>query len=109
MELRGLPFASIDWERIPIEARPGERGTASSRSFENGAIRARMVEYSAGFRADHWCRKGHVVLCLHGEFISEHQDGTTHRIRQGMVYIVGDDTAPHRSSTETGATLFIVD
>jgi hypothetical protein len=109
MELRGLAFAAVDWEHVASEIRPGERGTASSRTFESGALRIRMVEYSAGYRADHWCRKGHVVQCLHGEFTSEHQDGSTHRIRQGMVYVVGDDIAPHRSSTETGATLFIVD
>jgi len=68
-----------------------------------------MVEYSAGYRADHWCGKGHVVLCLRGEFTSEHQDGSTHQVRQGMVYLVGDGMAPHRSSSEAGATLFIVD
>jgi len=68
-----------------------------------------MVEYSAGYLADHWCRKGHVVLCLRGEFTSEQQDGSAVQIRPGMTYIVGEDTAPHRTSTEAGATLFIVD
>jgi len=109
MELQGLPFAAVDWENVPSETHPGERGSASSRTFESGGLRLRMVEYSAGYRADHWCQKGHVVLCLHGEFISEHQDGSTHRLRPGMVYIVGDNIAPHRSSTEKGAKLFIVD
>jgi hypothetical protein len=109
MELQGLRFATVDWDQIPRETHPGERGTVSSRVFQHGAVRVRMVEYSAGYRADHWCRKGHVVLCLRGEFATEHQDGTVHRIRQGMVYVVGDESAPHRSSTETGAALFIVD
>jgi len=109
MELRGLPFAAVDWDQVASETHSGERGTATSRTFVSGALRARMVEYSAGYLADHWCRKGHVVLCLRGEFVSEHQDGSSHRVREGMVYIVGDDMAPHRSSTTNGATLFIVD
>ncbi|HYB63331.1 MAG TPA: DHCW motif cupin fold protein [Thermoplasmata archaeon] len=109
MELQGLPFVTIDWDKVPVETHPGAEGTASSRVFESGPVRARMVEYSAGYRADHWCRKGHIVLCVRGEFVSEHQDGSRHRVREGVVYIVGDDTAPHRSSTETGTTLFIVD
>ena len=109
MELRGLPFAAIEWEKVATETRPGERGTVSSRTFESGPLRARMVEYSAGYRADHWCRKGHVVLCLRGEFISEHQDGSSHRICEGMVYVVGDEMSAHRTSTERGASLFIVD
>ena len=25
-----------------------------------------MVEYSPGYAADHWCSKGHVILCLTG-------------------------------------------
>jgi len=109
MELRGLPFAMIEWDRLPVETHPGERGSASSRTFLSGELRVRKVEYSAGYHADHWCRKGHVVLCLLGEFTSEHQDGSAHRIRQGMTYILGEDAVAHRSSTETGATLFIVD
>jgi hypothetical protein len=109
MELPSLPFATVDWDQLPIERHLGERGTASSRTFRSGALRVRMVEYSAGYRANHWCRKGHVVMCVRGEFTSEQQDGRTHQIRHGMVYIVGDDMAPHRSSTETGASLFIVD
>ena len=92
------------------EAHRGEaQGTASWQVIESGGVWARLLEYSEGYRADHWCRKGHIVLCLQGEFHSEHQDGSSHRVRQGMVYIVGDDTAPHWSSTESGARLFIVD
>ena len=104
-----MPFETIDWSRFPEERNPGERGTASSRTYRSGPIRVRMVEYSAGYRADHWCPKGHIVLCVRGEFTSEHQDGSSHRIRTGMTYIVGEGMTPHRSSSEAGATLFIVD
>jgi hypothetical protein len=109
MRLQSLPFAAVDWTTIPIEERAGTQGTARSRSFLDREVRVRMVEYSSGYVADHWCTKGHIVLCVRGEFLSEHQGGAVHRIREGMVYIAGDGDPPHRSSTETGATLFIVD
>lgn len=109
MKLDGLTYATIDWARIPAEEHPGEKGTARSKVHQSGDIRIRMVEYSPGYLADHWCSKGHVVLCFRGEFVSEHKDGSTHVMREGMTYIVGDGSMPHKSSTETGATLFIVD
>lgn len=109
MRLEGLPFATVDWTAIPMEEHPGARGTARSRSFLDREVRVRMVEYSPGYEADHWCAKGHIVLCVHGEFVSERKDGIVHRIREGMVYIAGDGDPPHRSSSEAGATLFIVD
>lgn len=109
MRLDGVPFAEINWDQVPLEEHAGEKGTARSRTFETKAIRVRMVEYSPGYAADHWCQKGHIVLCVHGQFVSRHRDGSVHEIRQGMSYVVGEDDAPHRSSSDQGATLFIVD
>ena len=109
MRLEGIPFAEIEWEKIPLEERSGERGTARSRTWVTRDIRVRMVEYSPGYLADHWCSKGHIVFCVRGEFVSTHKDESAHPIRQGMVYLVGDNEQPHRSSSEAGATLFIVD
>lgn len=109
MQLEGVPFAEIEWEKIPPEEHSGEKGTARWRTYASHGVRVRMVEYSPGYFADHWCSKGHVVLCVRGEFRSEHQDGSVHTIREGMSYVVGDNTVPHRSSSEHGATLFIVD
>jgi hypothetical protein len=68
-----------------------------------------MVEYSAGYRADHWCEKGHILLCLAGELEPELADGRVFRLTPGVSYQVADGAEPHRSSTTTGATLFIVD
>ena len=68
-----------------------------------------MVQYSAGYRADHWCSKGHILLCLQGELHTELQDGRRFVLHPGMSYQVADGAEPHRSSTEPGATLFIVD
>ncbi len=68
-----------------------------------------MVEYTPGYLADHWCVKGHILLCLTGELHTELADGRTFKLVPGMSYQVADDAEPHRSSTEFGATLFIVD
>lgn len=109
MQLDRVAFATINWDRIPIEEHPGERGTARSRTFETQDVRVRMVEYSPGYAADHWCLKGHIVLCVRGRFVSRHRDGSVHEIQQGMSYVVGENETPHRSSSDQGATLFIVD
>ena len=68
-----------------------------------------MVEYSPGYLADHWCSKGHVLLCLAGELETELSDGRRFTLRPGMSYQVGDGDPPHRSVTKTGARIFIVD
>jgi quercetin dioxygenase-like cupin family protein len=74
-----------------------------------GDIRIRRVDYSAGYRADHWCEKGHILHCLEGELRTELQDGRTLVMTPGMSYTVADGAQPHRSRTATGAKLFIVD
>jgi hypothetical protein len=68
-----------------------------------------MVEYSPGYLADHWCEKGHIILCLAGELETELRDGRRFWLRPGVSYQVADHADAHRSSTAKGATLFIVD
>lgn len=109
MRLEGIPFATVDWSAVERVEHPGATGSAFWRTREAGGIRIRMVEYSPGYLADHWCAKGHLLLCLEGELHTELEDGRTFTLRPGMSYQVADGTAPHRSSTTTGATLFIVD
>jgi quercetin dioxygenase-like cupin family protein len=109
MRIDGIPFSVIDWSAVEATEHPGETGTALWRTREFGGLRIRMVEYSPGYRADHWCAKGHVILVLEGELATELADGTRHVLRPGMSYQVADDLAPHRSASETGARLFIVD
>ena len=109
MRMTDIPFGTTDWSAIePIE-RKGETGTASWRTRDFGGIRVRMVEYTPGYRADHWCVKGHILLCLEGELHTELADGRTFVLGPGMSYQVADDAEPHRSSTAVGARLFIVD
>ncbi len=109
MQLTDIPFGITDWTTVPPTEHTGETGVATWRTRQFGAVRVRMVEYSAGYCADHWCEKGHIVLCLAGELHTELADGRTHVLRAGMGYQVADGVDAHRSSTPTGATLFIVD
>lgn len=109
MQIPALPFDLIDWSAIEPTEHAGETGRALWRTRTLGEIRIRWVDYSPGYRADHWCAKGHVVLCMSGEMETELADGRRFTLRPGMTYQVGDSAAPHRSSTAAGATLFIVD
>jgi hypothetical protein len=109
MNMTDIPFGTTDWSTIEPTEHRGEQGTAHWRTRHFGDIRVRMVEYSAGYRADHWCSKGHILLCLKGELHTELADGRRFVLRPGMSYQVADQAEPHRSSTESGATLFIVD
>jgi quercetin dioxygenase-like cupin family protein len=109
VRIEGVPFAAIDWSKVPETEHTGETGAAYWRTVEAGAIRVRKVCYSPGYKADHWCAKGHILLVLDGELTTELKDGTTVVMAKGMSYQVADDAMPHRSTTAGGATLFIVD
>lgn len=109
MELTDIPFGTTDWSQIDAIAHPGEQGTAWWRTCQFASIRVRMVQYSAGYLADHWCSKGHILLCLEGELHTELEDGRTFVMTPGMSYQVADNAEAHRSSTAVGARLFIVD
>jgi hypothetical protein len=104
-----VPFGTTDWSEVERSEHPGETGIAYWRTRLFGPIRVRMVEYSAGYRADHWCDKGHILLCLEGELDTELADGSVHRLTPGVSYQVADKVAPHRSYSSVGAKLFIVD
>ena len=109
MQLSGIPFGTTDWSVIERTAHQGERGIAYWRTQVFGNVRVRLVEYSPGYRADHWCVKGHILFCIEGELHTELQDGRKFILTPRMSYQVADNAEPHRSYTDTGATLFIVD
>ena len=109
MDMSGIPFGTTDWSAVEATEHKGETGTSWWRTREFGAIRVRMVEYSPGYLADHWCSKGHVLLCLEGELNTELKDGRRFVLKPGMSYQVADNAEPHRSHTAVGAKLFIVD
>ncbi|HUS19938.1 MAG TPA: DHCW motif cupin fold protein [Terriglobales bacterium] len=109
MKLEGIPFTGIDWKKVAVAEHAGETGSATWRTFEQGNVRVRLVEYSAGYKADHWCSRGHVIHVLEGTLVTELQDGRAFTTEAGSTYVVEENGAPHRSTTVSGAKLFIVD
>jgi hypothetical protein len=109
MKILSFPFATIDWSSVSKEEHSGETGIAYWQVQYLNDIRIRKVEYSPGYKANHWCSKGHVLFCMEGEMVTELKDGRLFKLTEGMCYFVGDDNEPHRSFTENGCRLFIVD
>jgi hypothetical protein len=109
MQISNIPFGTTDWSSIEPTEHQGERGLAYWRTQHFGSIRVRFVEYTPGYLADHWCVKGHILLCTEGELLTELADGRKFTLSAGMSYQVADNAEPHRSSTVVGAKLFVVD
>ena len=110
MKIPQTAFTLTDWSKVEKTRHPGETGYATWRTLNFGDLRVRMVEYSPGYLADHWCDRGHVLLVLEGELTTELADGRRYVLRPGMSYQVSDfGDAAHRSSTAGGSKLFIVD
>ena len=109
MEMQNIPFGTTDWSKIAVTEHPGQTGMACWRTQHFNQIRVRLVEYNPGYLADHWCQKGHILFCLEGELHTELADGRIFVLTPGMSYQVADNAEAHRSSTKTGARLFIVD
>jgi len=113
MKMSDIPFGTTDWSQVEATEHGGVTGKAywRTRDFggEFGRIRVRMVEYTPGYLADHWCVKGHILLCVEGELTTELEDGRSFVLKPGMSYQVADNAEPHRSHTAGGAKLFIVD
>ena len=109
MKISAIPFGITDWSNVEPTEHPGDTGFARWRTQKFGDVRVRMVEYSPGYFANHWCVKGHILLCLEGELHTELADGRAFVLRPGVSYQVADDAEPHRSHTDIGARLFIVD
>jgi quercetin dioxygenase-like cupin family protein len=107
--MSNIDFQTINWDNIPRTEHAGENGKAWWRTLQFDGLRLRMVEYSEGYIADHWCEKGHIVHCLEGEFTSEMKDGRRFILTKGMTYIVSDDLSSHRSAAENGVKLLIID
>lgn len=109
MNMQDIPFGTTDWKTVPCTEHKGTTGTATWRTANFGNIRVRLIEYSRGYEADHWCSKGHILLCLEGELETELEDGRKFVLKPGMSYQVADGAERHRSRTVTGARLFVVD
>lgn len=104
-----IPFTKIDWDKIPKTEHLGEKGVSHWKIVQFEGLRIRIVEYGKGYLANHWCQKGHIVHCLQGEFVTEQENGENFRLQEGMTYIVSDDLSSHRSISENGVKLLIID
>ncbi len=109
MENQNIPFQTLDWSEIPRTEHPGTSGTSFWQTIQLPGLRLRVVEYSPGYFADHWCQKGHFVYVLEGEFVSEMETGEPFLLKKGMTYIVSDGLSSHRSVSEIGVKLLILD
>ena len=109
MRIDNIPFGTTDWASIVPTTHKGDSGVATWRTQQFGDIRVRVVDYSPGYAADHWCSKGHIIFCVDGEMTTDLKDGRSFKLKAGQSYQVADDDGAHRSHTDTGARLFIVD
>jgi len=109
VDIANLPFGTVDWATVEVTTHAGTAGVAHWRTRQFGTVRVRMLEYSAGYAADHWCSKGHFMLCLEGELETELADGRRYQLTPGMSYQVADGAESHRSLTRAGAKLYCVD
>jgi hypothetical protein len=109
MDANKISFEAIDWSSVPKEEHKGESGTSYWQTIQYPGLRIRIVEYSKSYLADHWCKKGHIVHCLEGEFESELRNGESFMMKPGMTYVVSDDMSSHRSVTVKKVKLLIID
>jgi hypothetical protein len=110
MKLENVGLGAVDWSQVPAVVQAGETGAATARTRALGDIQVRLVEYGPGYRADHWCAKGHIVHVVAGDLVIEHRDGIRFALRPGMSWHAPDDAGPpHRVLCDRGATVFIVD
>ena len=109
VDKQNIPFQIIEWDKISKEEHTGRNGSSFWQTVEMPGLRLRIVEYSPGYLADHWCKKGHIVYCLEGSFVSELQNGEAFSLSKGMSYIVSDSLSSHRSLSKEGVKLLIID
>ena len=109
MSLSNISFQAINWSEILKTVHPGQTGEATWQTLQFPGLRIRIVEYSSGYLADHWCQKSHIVHCLEGEFVSELESGEAFTLTTGMTYVVSDNLSSHRSVTKNGVKLLIID
>ena len=107
--MQPIHFQLIDWALIEKTNAPGASGTTSSQTLLLPGLRIRIVEYSSGYLAEHWCQLGHIVYCLEGECTTEMESGARYLLKQGMSYVVSDAMSSHRSQTKLGVKLLIID
>jgi hypothetical protein len=107
--LAGVPFQAIAWDALAATSHPGEAGTATMREVEVGPLRLRCIDYSAGYRSDHYCELGHVAFVVEGEIEILMHGRAPSRLVAGASFAVGSHMEPHSVVSPRGAKLFVVD
>jgi hypothetical protein len=102
-------FHTTDWNEVEWTTSDGESGVASYQTLQYGDLRIRKVKYSPGYKANHWCTKGHLLFIIEGDLRSELSDGRVFEMKAGMSYQVSDGVSSHRSTSKNGAELVIID
>ncbi len=110
MKIINIPFQQTHWNSIPKVEHIGETGTSFWKVKEIANFRMRIVEYSRNFKADHWCKKGHLLYVLKGVIEIEMKNGETYQLGEADSFVVGDDRQnPHIISSDFGAKVLIID
>jgi quercetin dioxygenase-like cupin family protein len=109
MKIEQVPFTVVEWEREPVTEVPGKSGTAQMRAVINDTLCVRMIDFTSGYSADHWCAKGHIAFVIAGSLKIVLEDGRSFDLRAGSSFHVGDEAGRHRVSSDAGAKVFIVD
>ena len=109
MKIEQVPFTVIEWEGKPVTEVPGKSGIAQMRTAISDTLCVRMVDFTPGYTADHWCAKGHIALIIAGSLKIVLGDGRSFELRAGSSFHVGDQAGRHRVSSDDGAKVFIVD
>lgn len=109
MKLADFQTGMTDWAGVPVTEHPGAQGVARVRAVTLGEVQLRRIVYSAGYLADHWCSKGHIVVVLEGELTMEHRDGAAVRLGSESVYYTADEAGAHRARSQEGATVLVLD
>jgi hypothetical protein len=107
--MTNYPFSIYNLEQLPPEQHEGETGTSTWRTLQLPGLRVRLVDYSPGYLADHWCTKGHIVYCIEGSVETRLGDGQASVLTAGMCYVVSDDMSSHQSYSREGVKLLIID
>lgn len=99
----------IDWENLPEERSAGLTGFATIRTQQTDNLKIRLLTYSEGYEADHWCTKGHIITVQEGSLFIDFKDGSSMTVDKGKVSVLGENNDPHKARTVEKAVVLIID
>lgn len=110
MKLVDVPYALIDWQNVESAEVKGITGNAFWKTKKFNDLRIRIIEKSPGYRADHYCKKGHVIYVIEGEMEIYFENDEKFSVSTGQTVFLGDDPEfGHCTFTEKGIKYFIID